>query len=99
MEYNFKGEPQKFARIAQAMGEDIRGLSVWQAAEKAVEAVMKLTEDVEIHTLQDLGFSENEIPMLAEIAYDDPQTIGNPRDLSYESYVKIYRRTFELGKK
>jgi choline dehydrogenase len=99
MEYNFKGEPQKFARIAQAMGEDIRGLSVWQAAEKAVEAVMKLTEDVEIPTLQDLGFSDSEIPMLAEIAYADPQTIGNPRDLSYQSYVKIYRRTFELGKK
>jgi choline dehydrogenase len=99
MEYNFKGEPQKFARIAQALGEDIRGLSVWQAAEKSVEAVYRLTEDVEIPTLQDLGFAENEIPMLAEIAYADPQTIGNPRDLSLGSYVKIYQRTFDLGKK
>lgn len=99
MEYNFKGEPEKFARIAVAMGEDIRGLSIWQAAEKAVEAVMKLTEDVEIPTLQGLGFSEEEIPMLAEIAYKDPQTIGNPRDLSLQSYIQIYKRTFELGKK
>jgi choline dehydrogenase len=98
MEYNFLGEPQKFARIAQAMGEDTRGLSVWQAAEKAVGAVMRLTEDVEIPTLQDLGFAESETPMLAEIAFKDPQTIGNPRDLSYQSYVKIYQRTFELGK-
>ncbi|MCL4297839.1 MAG: iron-containing alcohol dehydrogenase [Anaerolineae bacterium] len=99
MEYNFKGEPEKFARIAVAMGEDIRGLSIWQAAEKAVEAVMKLTEDVEIPTLQALGFSEEEIPMLAEIAYKDPQTIGNPRDLSLQSYVQIYKRAFELGQK
>jgi choline dehydrogenase len=99
MEYNYKGEPEKFARIAVAMGEDIRGLSVWEAAEKAVEAVMKLTEDVEIPTLQALGFSEEEIPMLAEIAYKDPQTIGNPRDLSVQSYVQIYRRTFDLGKR
>lgn len=98
MEYNYMGEPQKFARIAQAMGEDIRGLSVWQAAEKAVEAVMRLTEDVEIPTLQQLGFTEDQIPMLAKIAFADPQTIGNPRDLSEESYVKIYRRAFELGK-
>ena len=97
MEYNFKGEPHKFARIAQAMGEDTRGLSVWQAAEKAVEAVMRLTEDVEIPTLQDLGFKSEEIPMLAEIAYNDPQTIGNPRDLTMHSYVKIYQRTFDLG--
>jgi choline dehydrogenase len=96
MEYNAIGEPQKFARIAQALGEDTRGLSVWQAAEKAVAAVYRLTADVEIPTLQDLGFSEDEIPHLAEIAYRDPQTIGNPRDLSLESYVKIYRRAFSM---
>jgi choline dehydrogenase len=96
MEYNAIGEPQKFARIAQALGEDIRGLSVWQAADKAVAAVYKLTEDVEIPTLQDLGFREDEIPHLAEIAYQDPQTIGNPRDLSLESYVKIYKRAFSM---
>ena len=98
MEFNFKGEPQKFARIAQAMGEDVRGLTVWQAAEKAVEAVMRLTQDVEIPTLQQLGFQEAEIPTLAEIAYKDPQTIGNPRDLNLGSYVKIYQRTFDQGK-
>ncbi len=99
MEYNYKGEPQKFARIAQALGEDVRGLSVWQAAEKAVEAVMRLTDDVEIPSLQALGFNEEEIPMLADIAFKDPQTIGNPRDLSLQSYVKIYQRAFEIGRK
>jgi choline dehydrogenase len=99
MEYNYMGEPQKFARIAQALGEDVYGLSVWEAAEKAVEAVMRLTEDVEIPTLQELGFSEEELPMLAEIAYNDPQTIGNPRDLKLESYHKIYQRAFDLGKR
>jgi choline dehydrogenase len=97
MEYNYLGEPHKFARIAQALGEDTRGLSVWQAAEKAVEAVMRLTEDVEIPSLQALGFEEEEIPLLAQIAFEDPQTIGNPRDLSVESYVKIYQRAFDLG--
>lgn len=98
MEFNYLGEPQKFARIAQALGEDIRGLSVWDAAEKAVEAVYRLTEDVEIPTLQELGFKEDEIPMLAEIAFKDPQTIGNPRDLSQRSYVEIYERAFEMGR-
>jgi len=98
MEYNYIGEPEKFARIAVAMGEDTRGLSVWQAAEKAVEAVLRLTEDVEIPSLQALGLKEEEIPRLAQMAYDDPQTIGNPRDLSVENYQKIYQRTFDLGK-
>ena len=98
MEYNYLGEPHKFARIAQALGEDTRGLSVWQAAEKAVAAVQRLVEDVEIPTLQQLGFSEAEIPMLAEIAFNDPQTIGNPRDLTLQSYVQMYQRTFDQGK-
>lgn len=99
MEYNYLGEPHKFARIAQALGEDIRGLSVWQAAEKAVEAVYRLTEDVEIPTMQELGFSEDEIPMLAEKAFNDPQTIGNPRDIDLKGYLKVYRRAFEAGKR
>ncbi len=98
MAYNFKGEPEKFARIAMAMGENTRGLTIWQAAEKAVEAVMRLTEDVEIPTLQALGLKEVEIPRLAEMAYADPQTVGNPRDLSIKSYEQIYQRAFDLGK-
>ncbi len=99
MEYNYMAEPYKFARIAQALGEDIRGLTVWQAAEKAVEAVYRLTEDLNIPTLQEMGFREEEIPMLAQLAADDPQSIGNPRDIDYDGYVRIYRRAFELGRR
>lgn len=98
MEYNYLGEPQKFARIAQALGEDVHGLNVWEAAEKAVEAVYRLTEDLEIPSLQELGFTEDEIPYLAEIAFKDPQTIGNPRDLSVKAYEKIWKRAFEVGR-
>src|SRR5262245_37359274 len=98
MEYNYIAEPQKFARIAQALGEDVRGLSIWQAAERAVAAVYRLTEDLNIATLRDLGFDENEIPYLAEIAAKDPQTIGNPRDIDRLGYEKIWRRAFALGK-
>ncbi|HWQ15439.1 MAG TPA: iron-containing alcohol dehydrogenase [Roseiflexaceae bacterium] len=97
MEYNYMGEPHKFARIAQALGEDTRGLSIWQAAERAVEAVYTLTADLQIPTLQQLGFSADEIPLLAEIAFKDPQTVGNPRDLTLESYVEIYQRAFAQG--
>lgn len=98
MEYNFMGEPHRFARVAQALGEDIRGLSIWDAAERAVTAVYRLTADVGIPTMQALGFSEDEIPLLAELAANDPQTIGNPRDIDYQGYVKVYQRAFDLGK-
>jgi choline dehydrogenase len=98
MEYNYMGEPQKFARIAQALGEDTRGLSVWQAAEKSVEAVYRLIKDLRIPSLQELGFREEQIPYLAELAANDPQTIGNPRDIDYNGYVQVYQRAFDLGK-
>jgi choline dehydrogenase len=94
MEYNYMAEPQKFARIAQALGEDVRGLTVWRAAEKAVEAVYRLTADLNIATLQELGFEEQEIPHLAQLAEADPQTIGNPRDVRRQDYEKIWRRAF-----
>jgi choline dehydrogenase len=97
MEYNHPGEPERFARIAAALGVDVSGLSMWRAAEAAVEAVYELTEDVEIPSLQELGFDEAEIPMLAEKAAADSQTTGNPRDVDARGYERIYARAFEVG--
>ena len=95
MAYNYLGEPEKYARIALAMGEDIQGLSVWDAAELAVEAVARLVDDVENPTLEEMNIPKEDIPMLAELAFNDPQTIGNPRDLTLQSYLQIYESCFD----
>jgi choline dehydrogenase len=95
MAYNYLGEPYKYARIAQAMGENTWGLTVWEAAELAVEAVAQLTEDLEIPTLPEMGIKEEDVPMLAQLAFDDPQTVGNPRDLTVAAYEQIYRSCFD----
>jgi len=99
MEYNHSGEPERFARMAAAFGLDVRGVSTWRAAEMAVEYVHQLTRDVEIPGMQELGFSEDEIPTLADKAFADPQTIGNPRDVDAAAYRKIYQQAFDLGTK
>jgi choline dehydrogenase len=99
MEYNHAGEPERFARMAAAFGLDVRGASTWRAAEMAVEYVHELTREVEIPSLQELGFSEEEIPMLADKAFADPQTIGNPRDVDAAAYRRIYQQAFDLGSK
>jgi len=98
MEYNYAGEPERFARMAAAFGLDTTHVSTWEAAEMAVEYVHQLTVDVEIPGLQELGFSEDEIPMLADKAFADPQTIGNPRDVDAAAYRVIYERAFILGR-
>src|SRR6266852_4815177 len=99
MEYNHAGEPERFARMAAAFGLDVRGVSMWRAAEMAVEYVHRLTVDVEIPSLEELGFARDEIPMLADKAAADPQSIGNPRDVDAAAYRRIYARAFDLGSK
>ena len=47
--------------------------------------------------MEELGFSEEEIPMLARIAYEDPQTVGNPREVTVADYEEIYRGAFAKG--
>ncbi|HEY0831912.1 MAG TPA: iron-containing alcohol dehydrogenase [Candidatus Dormibacteraeota bacterium] len=97
MEYNHSGEPERFARMAVAFGLDTRGVSTWRAAEMAVEYVHQLTRDVEIPGMRQLGFSEDEIPMLADKAFADPQTIGNPRDVDAAAYRRIYQQAFDAN--
>jgi choline dehydrogenase len=62
-----------------------------------VREIDRLTDAVAISTLRDLGFSEGEITMLARIAFEDPQTVGDPRELSVEDYEGIYRAAFARG--
>ncbi len=96
-EYNAPAAPERYARIAQALGADTSGLDPLEAAMAGVEELYRLTEAVDIPSLQQLGFAEEEIPMLARIAFEDPQTIGNPRALDAAGYEEIYRNAFARG--
>ena len=62
-----------------------------------VDELYRLTDDVGIPTMEALGFSEDEIPMLARIAFEDPQTIGNAREVDVAAYEDIYRNAFSRG--
>jgi len=94
MRYNWMGQPAKFKRIAQALGENVWDLTDKKAALIGVEAVQGLADDVGIPSIKELGIKEEEIPLLAKAAEDDPQTIGNPRDVNREAYEEIYRYAY-----
>ena len=96
-EYNVPASPERYAGIAQGLGVVTDGMDVLDAAYAGVEAVYRLTDDVGIPTLEELGFSVDEIPMLAQIAFDDPQTQGNPREVDVAGYEEIYRNAFGRG--
>jgi choline dehydrogenase len=96
-EFNAPASPDRYARIAMGLGVDTSGLDELSAALAGVEEVYRLTDDVGIPTMTELGFSEDEIPMLARIAFEDPQTIGNPREVDIDGYDEIYRNAFARG--
>jgi choline dehydrogenase len=96
-EYNAPADPERYARIAVGLGVDTSGMDRLEAALAGVEEVYRLTDDVGIPRLEELGFSEEEIPMLARIAFEDPQTIGNPREVDVAGYEGIYRNAFSRG--
>jgi choline dehydrogenase len=97
MEYNAHAAPERHARVAQALGVDTGGMDALEAALAGVEALYRLTDDVGIPAMTQLGFSEDEIPMLARIAFEDPQTIGNAREVDAAAYAEIYRNAFARG--
>lgn len=95
MAYNAHAQPERHARIAQALGVDTGGVAPLEAALAGVEALRQLTEDVGIPTMAELGFSEDEIPLLARIAFEDPQTVGNARPIEdAATYEELYRQAF-----
>ncbi|EEW2202284.1 1,3-propanediol dehydrogenase, partial [Escherichia coli] len=64
--YNLIANPEKFADIAELMGENITGLSTLDAAEKAIAAITRLSMDIGIpQHLRDLGVKEADFPYMA----------------------------------
>ncbi len=96
MEYNIISNPQRFADIAVMMGENIDGLSVIEAAEKAVAAVKKLSKDVGIGSIADTGVEKSAIPKLAKAAYNDINTGANPRITpdTLEDIIMLYEKAW-----
>lgn len=92
--YNKQVVPERFADIAKAMGENIGGLSPEEAADKAIDAIKKLAADIGIPSgLKELGAKEEDLELLAEHAMQDVCRLTNPRELSKEEIIEIYRKS------
>jgi len=92
MDYNLLACPKKFADIARAMGENVDGLPLLDAAEKSVEAVRKLSKRLGIpQTLSEVGVDPAKIDEMAEWAFKDGNTECNPRPGSKEVFVELFK--------
>ena len=93
MEFNLPGALEKFAVVAETMGENTEGLSDRDAAMLAVEAVDVLIEDCDIATsLEELGIPEEDFLEMAKVAMTVARPLeNNPRKVTLEDAIAIYR--------
>ncbi|MCY8234971.1 iron-containing alcohol dehydrogenase [Priestia endophytica] len=96
MKYNAVADLEKFAEVAKAMGENIEGLSLREAADCAVQAMAKLAQDVGIPTsLKDVGVTAEDISNLAEEASKIDRLLhNNPRWLTVKEIKNIYEEAY-----
>ena len=93
MEFNAPAALDKYVDIAKAMNVYTSGMSREDAARVAVEAVKSLAMRVGIpQHLSELGIEEDDLERLSEAAFTDVCTSGNPREVSKEIILELYRK-------
>ena len=91
MEYNAPATGEKYREIARAMGvQGVDNMTQEEYRKAAIDAVRKLSEDVGIPADLKAIVKEEDIPFLAQSAYDDACRPGNPRETSVEEIAKLY---------
>lgn len=96
MAYNADFTGDKFRAIAIAMGvKGAADMPLAEVREAAIDAVKQLSKDVGIPAkLRDVGMKEGDIDALAQAAFDDVCTGGNPRDTNVEEIKALYRSIY-----
>ena len=92
MEYNAEATGEKYRDIAKAMGvEGTENMSQAEYRKAAVDAVRQLSIDVGIPADLKEIVKEEDIPFLAQSAYDDACRPGNPKETSVEDLAALYK--------
>ncbi len=96
MAWNADYTGEKYRAIAQAMGvKEAATLPLAHARAAAIEAVTQLARDVDIPPrLRQVGVKEQDIPALAQAAFDDVCTGGNPRPASVQEIAALYQSIY-----
>lgn len=89
--YNMISNLEKFADIAVAMGENIEGLSMRQAAEKAIDAITQLSKDIGIPAgLSEFNIKPDSFEKMAKYALKDGNAVCNPIKGTEKDIVKLF---------
>lgn len=88
---NLEHSPDKYARIAQAMGVQVNGQSTTELGLQVIEKIETLLAEIELPTrLSQLGVKREDIPRMAELAQQDICLLTNPCSYSKEEIEAMY---------
>lgn len=91
MKLNLYPKAKNLKRVAEAAGEDTRGLTAIEAASRAVSAVKRLLEDLQIPlALKDLNIPKEVLPELARELVTKYPRPTSPCQLTENDALKLY---------
>ena len=96
LKFNAPATGEKYREIARVMGvPNVDTMDEATYRQAAIDVIQKLADDVGIpKSLSEAGVKREDIPFLAESAFNDACTPGNPRDASLEEIIGIYESIF-----
>ena len=90
--FNAQVSAARLKNVAKALGVVVDGLSDEEGADKAIEAIVKLSQSVKIPAgLKDLGAKEQDFDVLATNAMKDACGLTNPIQPTHEQVVAIFK--------
>ena len=96
LKFNAPTTGEKYREIARVMGvPNVDAMDEATYRQAAIDIIQKLADDVGIpKSLSEAGVKREDIPFLAESAFNDACTPGNPRDVSLEEIIGIYESIY-----
>ena len=96
LKFNAPETGEKYREIARVMGvADVDAMNQETYRQAAIDVIQKLADDVGIpKSLSEAGVKREDIPFLAESAFNDACTPGNPRDVTVDEIIGIYESIF-----
>ena len=96
LKFNAPATGEKYREIARVIGvPNVDAMDEATYRQAAIDVIQKLADDVGIpKSLSEAGVKREDIPFLAESAFNDACTPGNPRDVSLEDIIGIYESIY-----
>jgi alcohol dehydrogenase len=90
MEFNLTSSPGKYVQMSKVMGEDVKDITVIEAAIKAVEAIRKIETDINIpHRLSQFNIDKSILKKVSALTLTHDFIQNAPRELDVNEIETI----------